>query len=69
MFVYKFDSPRSEYLLHLRELDENAIYRLTDAVSDELLGEYMGKTLMLRGIRVELFSRSFFARMIDIKKL
>lgn len=69
VFVYKFDSPRSEYLLHLRELDENAIYRLTDAVSDELLGEYMGKTLMLRGIRVELFSRSFFARMIDIKKL
>ena len=69
VFVYKFDSPRGEYLLRLRELKNDVVYRLTDAVSGEIMGDYSGRELMKRGIRVTLFPRSFFARMIDLVKI
>lgn len=69
VFIYKFDSPREEYLLRLRELELDGKYHLTDVVTGEAMGTYSGRDLMYRGLRIPFESWAFQARMIDCQKI
>jgi alpha-galactosidase len=57
VFIYRYASLYSTYVLYLNELESCKVYEIFDAITEISIGKHTGEELMYRGLSVELESR------------
>lgn len=57
VFLYRFATASSSYILYLQDLEEAGDYKISDPVTKETIGHYTGEQLMYRGLELELKTR------------
>lgn len=57
VYCFRFITASPYDTFYAKELEEQKIYKVTDAVTEELIGEYTGEELMHRGLSLEYQGR------------